>query len=78
MGRSFGARLVSFLLFILLSVVTLGVYPFYFAVTRMEKRNQLLAGILDELSLALIIAGVVGLQLSSPEVMGQSGGAEAP
>ncbi len=27
---------------------------------------------------ALIIAGVVGLQLSSPEVMGQSGGAEAP
>ncbi len=49
MDRSFGARLVSFLLFILLSVVTLGVYPFYFVVTRMEERNQLLAGILDEL-----------------------------
>ena len=46
MERSFGARLVSFLL---LSVVTLGVYPVYFAVTRTEERNQLLAGILDEL-----------------------------
>ena len=29
-------------------------------------------------SLALIIAGVVGLQLSSPGVMGPAGGGEAP
>lgn len=34
--------------------------------------------VLKLVSLALIIAGVVGLQLSSPGVLRQAGGGEAP
>ena len=42
MERSFPARLASFLIFVLLTIVTIGLYPLYFAVTRLEEQNQLL------------------------------------
>ena len=48
MERSFPARLASFLVFVLLTIVTIGLYPLYFAVTRLEEQNQLLEAILDE------------------------------
>ena len=47
--RSVGTRLGQFLLFILLTIVTIGLYPFYFWVSRMEETNRLLDDILVEL-----------------------------
>ena len=48
-GRSFGVRIGKFLLFVLLTVLTVGAYIVYFVVTRAEERNELLDDILAEL-----------------------------
>ncbi len=48
-GRNLGSRMGQFLLFLLLSLITLGLYPLYFVVSRMEEQNELLDGILGEL-----------------------------
>ena len=48
-GRSFGKRFSRFLIFVLLTVVTIGFYPIYFYVSRTEEQNQLLDNILQEL-----------------------------
>jgi len=42
---TFGTRLIKFILFILLTIVTLGIYPFYWAVVRMEQHIDLLTKI---------------------------------
>ena len=47
--RSAGQRIGHFLLFLLLAIVTLGLYPLYFWVSRTEEQNMLLAEILAEL-----------------------------
>ncbi len=47
--RSVGTRLGQFLLFILLSIITIGLYPLCFWVSRMEETNKLLDDILVEL-----------------------------
>ena len=39
-------RLGYFIIFVVLSVITLGFYPIYFWVTRTKERNDLLAEIL--------------------------------
>lgn len=48
-GRNSGSRIGQFLLFLLLSVITFGIYPLYFVVSRMEEQNELLDDILGEL-----------------------------
>jgi hypothetical protein len=42
-------RLGSFLIFIILSIITLGLYPLYFLVTRQQETVSLLSDILEEL-----------------------------
>ena len=42
-------RLGNFLIFVLLCVITLGIYPVYFYVTRTQEQNELLAEMLNEL-----------------------------
>jgi hypothetical protein len=41
-------RIGNFIIFLLLSVVTFGMYPLFFMVTLTKERNELLAGILAE------------------------------
>ena len=48
-GRGFVNRIIRFLIFVLLTFVTIGIYPAYFMVSRMEERNELLDNILQEL-----------------------------
>ena len=48
-GRNAGSRIGQFLLFLLLSLITLGLYPLYFMVSRIEEQNELLDDILGEL-----------------------------
>tara|TARA_S200000501_G_C20825512_1_gene744752 strand:- start:1028 stop:1162 length:135 start_codon:yes stop_codon:yes gene_type:complete len=38
-----------FIKFLLLSVITFGIYPLYFYVTRQERTNELLEEILEKL-----------------------------
>lgn len=45
----FSHKLGSFLLFLLLTVVTIGIYPLWFYVTKQEETNELLKQIRDEL-----------------------------
>ena len=47
--RNVGNRIGYFLLFILLSIVTIGLYPIYFWVSRIDETNRLLDDILVEL-----------------------------
>ena len=42
-------RLGNFLIFIVLSIITLGLYPLYFLVTRQQETVSLLSDILEEL-----------------------------
>jgi hypothetical protein len=42
-------RLGNFLIFVLLCIVTLGIYPLYFYVTRTQEQNELLEKILVEM-----------------------------
>ena len=42
-------KILVFLRYILFSIVTLGIYPFYFYVTRTELHTKLLSEMLDEL-----------------------------
>ena len=42
-------RLGNFIIFVLLSVVTVGLYPLYFMVTMTKERNELLAEISKKL-----------------------------
>ena len=42
-------RLGNFLIFIILSIITLGLYPLYFLVTRQQETVSLLSDILEEL-----------------------------
>ena len=42
-------RLWRFIRFIFLSIITLGLYSFYFWVTRIEEQSKLLTEIRDEL-----------------------------
>ena len=39
-----------FIKFLLLSVITFGIYPLYFYVTRQERTHELLEEILDKLN----------------------------
>ena len=43
------ARLGNFIIFLILSVITLGIYPLYFFVTRQQDNTELLKEIRDEL-----------------------------
>ena len=43
------ARIGNFIIFLILSVVTLGIYPLYFFVTRQQENTELLKEILDEI-----------------------------
>ena len=40
-------RFVYFLLFILLTIITIGIYPIYFAITMTKQRNELLLEICE-------------------------------
>jgi len=42
-------KILVFFRYALFSIITLGVYPFYFYVTRTELHTKLLSEILDEL-----------------------------
>ena len=43
------ARIGNFIIFLILSVVTLGIYPLYFFVTRQQENTELLKEIRDEI-----------------------------
>lgn len=43
-------RIGNFIIFLLLTIVTFGLYPFYFMVTRTKERNELLEKVLIEVS----------------------------
>jgi len=43
------ARLGNFIFFLILTVITLGIYPLYFFVTRQQENTELLKEIRDEL-----------------------------
>ena len=43
------ARLGNFIIFLILTVITLGIYPLYFFVTRKQENTELLKEIRDEL-----------------------------
>lgn len=43
------ARLGNFIIFLILTVITLGIYPLYFFVTRQQETIELLKEIRDEL-----------------------------
>lgn len=43
------ARLGNFVIFLILTVITLGIYPLYFFVTRQQENTELLKEIRDEL-----------------------------
>ena len=47
--KDVSSRLGHILIFVVLAIVTLGLYPFYFWVSRVEERNALLGEILAEL-----------------------------
>ena len=47
--RDMSNRLKHFLIFILLTIVTVGLYPIYFWVSRMEEQSALLDEMLAEL-----------------------------
>lgn len=47
---SFSARLGHFVLFVVLTIATLGVYPLYFMVSTTRENNQVLKEIRDLLS----------------------------
>ena len=42
-------KILVFLRYVLLSILTLGIYPFYFYVIRAEMNNKLLTDILTEI-----------------------------
>lgn len=42
-------RIGNFIIFLILTVITLGVYPLYFFVTRQQENTELLIEIRDEL-----------------------------
>ena len=46
---NFSQKFGSFLLFLLLTIVTVGIYPLWFYVVRQEETNELLRQIRDEL-----------------------------
>ncbi len=46
--RNIGDRIGNFLIFVALSIITVGIYPVYFAVTRIEEQNVLLEQILSQ------------------------------
>jgi NADH:ubiquinone oxidoreductase subunit 4 (subunit M) len=43
------ARIGYFVVFLILSIFSMGIYPLYFIVTRQQENNELLAEIRDEL-----------------------------
>ena len=43
------ARLGNIVIFLILTVITLGIYPLYFFVTRQQENTELLKEIRDEL-----------------------------
>ena len=43
------ARIGNFIIFLILSLVTLGIYPLYFFVTRQQENTELLKEIRDEI-----------------------------
>ena len=43
------ARIGNFIIFLILSLVTLGIYPLYCFVTRQQENTELLKEILDEI-----------------------------
>ena len=43
------ARLGNFIFFLILTAITLGIYPLYFFVTRQQENTELLKEIRDEL-----------------------------
>jgi len=43
-------RIGNFLIFVLLSIITIGLYPIYFWVTLTKERNELLEKILIQVS----------------------------
>ena len=43
------ARLGNFIIFLVLTIITLGFYPLYFFVTRQQENTELLKEIRDEL-----------------------------
>ena len=47
-------RLGNFVIFLLLTVITLGLYPFYFYVTRTQEQNDLLRRQVELLEMAVI------------------------
>ena len=42
-------RLGNFIIFLIFTVITLGIYPLYFFVTRQQENTELLKEIIDEL-----------------------------
>lgn len=43
-------RLGNFIIFIILTIITVGLYPIYFSITYTKERNELLEKILVEVS----------------------------
>ena len=43
------SRFGNFIIFLILSILTLGIYPLYFFVTRQQENTELLKEIRDEL-----------------------------
>ena len=46
--RNVSSRLGNFLIFLGLTIITLGIYPMYFWVSRIEEQNALLGQILSQ------------------------------
>lgn len=46
--RNISSRLGNFLIFLGLTIITLGIYPMYFWVSRIEEQNALLGQILAQ------------------------------
>jgi len=48
-GNNMAARIGNFIIFIILTIFTLGLYPLYFMVTRQQEQVELLRDIKDAL-----------------------------
>jgi hypothetical protein len=50
MKDTFGHRLTTFLLFVILTVITVGLYPLYFWITQTKEQTLLLKEIRDKMA----------------------------
>ena len=56
-------RLGNFVIFVLLSIVTLGLYPIYFYVTRTQENSELLRRQVELLEMAILPKGNANVEV---------------